>query len=423
MKNPLYWCLGFGVLLATTGCDRDGRGTVNAINTERPVQSASLVEAEHPKRRDVSAYLEETGHVTAENQVEVLAKGTGHCVSVLVEEGDTVEKGQVLAELDKDEMEAQVRQSRVNASQQEAAYERADRGYEQGIISKAERDNALYSYEQAKATLEMQEVQLSFLTIRAPIDGVVTKRLLQEGMLVSSGMPLFNIVDPSSYILPIQVTERSLPRLRVGQQARVRIDSSGARDFLATVRRINPGVDPQSGTVKVILDFAPGDYPYLRESAFARYSLVMDTHEDALVVPKDAIIEENAQRYVMVVEPAGAPGPDSAEAGPAGGANGAEAAAAGGETRWIASRVEVETGLEDSDYTEILAGIDDESLVITLGQQTVDSGDLVRVGNMEAVLEARDALSADELLERAREDRPEPDQAAGTQGGDPALAG
>lgn len=392
----MCWIPGAIALAGLAGCSPSAKSTVSASNAEKPAKTAILVEASEPERRDVSEYLTETGTITAENQVEVLAKGTGHCMSILVEEGDLVQKDQVLAELDKAEMETHIRQSEVSLSQQKTTYTRADGGFKQGIISAAERDNARFSFEQAQATLEMQKVQLTYLTIRAPIGGVVTKRALQAGMLVSTGMPVFRIVDPSSFILPIFVTERSLPRLRVGQEARVTIDSSGDREFKAHVRRINPGVDAQTGSIKVILDFDPADYAYLRESAFARYSLVLDTHENVLVVPKDAVVEENARRYVMVAQ---APPAQTGTAAPAEGATPPEA------SKWIAARVEVDTGLEDSNYTEVLTGIDGHTLVITLGQQSVNEGDGIEIGNLEATLKSRGEQSADEALEKVKAEK------------------
>lgn len=402
MRKSLCCILGTALLAGLTGCDRSDKGTVSAVNSEKPAKTAFLVEASQPERRDVSEYLTATGNITAENQVEVLAKGTGHCLSILVEEGDTVEKDQVLAELEKAEMEVQIAQSAVSVSQQKTTYNRADAGFKQGIISAAERDNAKFSSQQAEASLEMQKVQLTYLTIRAPISGVVTKRALQEGMLVSTGMPVFRIVDPSSFILPIFVTERSLPRLRIGQEARVTIDSSGDREFIARVRRINPGVDAQTGSVKVVLDFDEKDHPYLRESAFTRFSLVMDTHRDVLVVPKDAIVEENARRYIMVAQR----GVAVAEAPVAGADTAPPSAAPAPEVpEWVAARVEIDTGLEDSNYTEILSGIDDQTLVITLGQQTVNEGDGVEIGNLEKTLQSRGEQSADDALEQVRTEK------------------
>ena len=389
------------LFLIATGCGGQGNGKVDAKIDDKPVKSLALVEAEHPVHRDISEYLSETGRITAENQVEVLAKGTGQCLSVRAEEGDKVRKGQVLAELDRAEMEAQVRQSQVNVAQQKIAYERAEKGVKQGIVSKAERDNARFSYEQAKASLEAQEVQLAHLTIHAPISGIVTKRSIQTGMLVSSGSPVFTIVDPDSFVLPINVNERNLPRLRVGQRAYVTIDSAGDREFVAKVRRINPSVDLQSNAIKVILDFDKKDRKYLREAAFARYRLVMDTRENALALPKDAIIEENTRRYVMLAREMPVP----SEKG-----NDDESLATKEDTpghRRVAERVEVEVGLEDSEYTEILSGVNANDLVITLGQQTVNDGDTIEVTTIEKALDSNAALDADDALERAQKDSPE----------------
>jgi multidrug efflux pump subunit AcrA (membrane-fusion protein) len=207
-------------------------------------------------------------------------------------------------------------------------------------------------------------------------------------------------VDPSTYVLPINVNERNLPRLRVGQKAYVTVDSAGDREFLARVRRINPGVDLQSSAVKVILEFDKKDHQYLREQAFARYRLIMDTHEDALTVPKDAIIEDNTRRYVMIAEPTAVPEeadePETADAG-------ADVPVEEGpQSAYVASRVEVEVGLEDAEYTEILSGVAPDALVITLGQQTVNDGDPVEISTIESALESTAELSADEALEAAR---------------------
>ena len=403
----------FGIALLSllglfAGCNNGKDGKVDARIADKPIKTVALVEAERPARRDISEYLSETSRITAESQVEVLAKGTGHCLAVNVEEGDMVKKGQVLAELDRDEMEAQVRQSTVNAAQQKIAYERADGGVKQGIVSLAERDNAKFSYEQAKASLEMQEVQLSFLSIRAPIDGVVTKRSLQEGMLVSSGMASFTIVDPASYVLPINVNERHLPRLRIGQEAYVTIDSAGDQEFLARVRRINPGVDMQNSAVKVILDFDKKDHKYLREAAFARYRLVMETREGVLAVPKDAIIEDNTRRYVMLLK---APTEESVpEEAPTDGEVTADAEATPDDTtateakpKWVTARTEIEVGLEDSDYTEIVSGVGADDLVITLGQQTVNDGDPVKISTIEEALQETSTVDAEAALSSAQE--------------------
>ncbi len=388
MRN---WFLLFVAVLSlavVSGCYNQVEG--KAPDTAKPEAKAATeevllpVQVELPKRASISAYFETTSRVVAENRVEVLSKGMGQCLSVQVEEGDEVKEGQVLAELDKQELDARLRQSRVGVEQQKAAFEIAQQSLEQGIGAKAERDNARFAFEQAKAALELLEVQIKNQTITAPISGIVTRRNIQQGATVSTGIPAFSIVDPTSFILPINAPEKELKRLQVGQVAKVAIDSLPDKEFVAHVRRINPNVDPMSGTVKVTLDFDTESRQYLRDSAFARVRLIMETHENVIVVPKDAIVEENARSYLLLVK-------DQAPA----------AGAASDKPMLVADRVEVQTGLEDGTSMEIVSGIDDNARVVTLGQHTLKPGTFVVITNAQTQLDAKANLNPEQVLSEA----------------------
>ena len=397
MLNRMLVLVLFCGMLAATGCYKPVEGGVaeekqpsspaatGPAKKSEPERILIPVEVAHPQRADISAYYETTTRIVAENRVEVLSKGTGMCLSVNAEEGDRVKQGTVLAELDKTEMDAQMRQTLIQVEQRKTAYQIAERSLAEGIGAPVERDNTKFAYEQAKALLEMNQAQLKHQTVTAPINGVVTKRNVQVGLLVAPAMPLFSIVDTDSYVLPIQVPEKELSRLSVGQEARVRVDAMEGEEFTARVRRINPSVDPLSGTVKVVLDFSAEDKAKLRDAAFARVRLVMETHTNALVVPKDAVLEENARMYLMVVEPA-----------PAGDAG------AGAEQAFVAQRVEVKTGLEDSNNFEVLSGVDDNAQVVVLGQHTLKQGSMVSVTSAEKELKAREGISFDDAIAAAK---------------------
>lgn len=431
-KSLLSLVLGVCLLLAA-GCGQFGSKTEQASKNEDQIKAEEVevvipVEAELPTRGNISSHFETTSRVMAENRVQVLAEGVGECISLNAEEGDRVQAGQVLAQLDPTEIKATIGQTEVQVRQSKTSYDIAEKSLTQGIGSKAERDNARFAHEQALAALEMQKVQLEKLTVKAPISGVITMRNVQLGQMVAGGAPLFSIVDPASFMLTISVPERELARLKEGQIAKVTIDALGADEFDAAVRRINPGVDPISGTVKVTLDFDEATRDRLRDSAFARVRLVMETHENALLLAKDTVVEENARKYVFVIEqpetpaePApetqsdeSAPEPSSDEsaakeeaktdvtAGPAD-SNATESEPA--EASFVANRIEVETGLEDSKSVEIVSGIDDGSLVVTLGQHTLKPGARVRVTNATTEIMAKAGLSAEKALEEARKKR------------------
>jgi len=361
------------------------------------------VRAEYPRRDSISDYFETTSRVTAHHQVEVMSEAVQRVSQVLVEEGDRVERGQVLAELDKREVEASLRQQEIQVSQYETDYERARRGYEAGVTPRMEYENAKFAYEQGKANLESQRIQLEQLTVEAPLSGIVTDVVARGGMMMSSGTPVCTIVDPDTYQLVIHPPEREMRRLHEGQTASVRLDAAPDRVFTATVDRINPSVDPASGTVRTRLLFEDASADELLESAFARVQLVMTTREDAFLVPRDAILEEAGQEYVYVVASHDAFSQDELDS--------EEPTATFIEEfgeRLVAQRTDVETGLQDSYYTEVVEGLDEDSQVVTMGHHNLRHGADVRVMDPEEEAEELESgirIPADEALERAREMR------------------
>ncbi|HOM48758.1 MAG TPA: efflux RND transporter periplasmic adaptor subunit, partial [Candidatus Hydrogenedentes bacterium] len=301
MKKYIFFMLCFCAvpLLFGTGCTVPAEGTVDiTLAAAEPPITATPVQAVLPHRGTVSSWFETTSRVEAEVRVDLLSKGTGQCEKVHVNVGDRVQQGQVVAELERRELEAQARQTRVGVQQAKTAYEIAERSFNEGIGASAERDNARFSYEQAKAAAELIDLQISNQTLRAPISGIVTRKMVQEGMVVAAGMPVVSIVDPDSFVLPIEVPEKELGRLKEGQEAQVSIDAFPDRSFAAHVVRIDPSINPLSGTVRMLLSFLAEDKPLLREAAFARVKLAMETKGGVLLVPRDAVMEEEGRKYV-----------------------------------------------------------------------------------------------------------------------------
>lgn len=412
MSNHV-WCLAAVLFaaVALAACDVNftargggGAGGPGAVSDDPEV--VIPVEAVHPERGDIATYFETTSRVEAEEKVDVSAKATSRCTEVLVDVGDRVEAGDVLAELEKDEAKAQYEQTAVQVRQNKTAYELAKAQFEEGLGPKVEMDNARYTYEQSLATLESQKLQIDNLTIRAPINGVITSRDIQRGMLVSSGQQVFHIVDPASFMLTISPPEKELPRLKVGQEAWVTIDALQGQEFKAKIRRINPSVDPVSGTVKVILDFEDDLRKKLHESAFARVKLVMATLRNVLLVPKEAIVEEEGRQYVFVARPDTGEDVDSDEEAKAA----VEAALEQSpeeypEPGYVAERVAVRTGLEDSARVQLLGQVSEDDLIVTNGQHTLKAGTRVRVTNLRDAIRANAELSAEEALAAAEERR------------------
>lgn len=362
----------------------------------KPPRVVVPVEVTKPHRGDIADFYETFSRIEAESSVDVASEGTGRCTRIYKEEGDSVKQGEILAQLDPKEAEANLRQSEVQVRQQKAEYERARAALQAGLIAPADYDAAKFAYEQGLSSVELQRVQLAKLTIKAPITGIVQSRMIQKGQLISSGSPVYRIVDPSTYKLVINPPERDLSKLREGQKALVTIDALEGKSFDAVVSRVNPMVDSMSGTIKVTLSFADETVGELLEAALARIRLVVETRENALLLPKDAVIEENTRHFVFVVGPKKEFELEEGEEAPP---------EPSMEPDGTATRVDVTLGLDNSQFVEITDGLDGSESVVTLGQYNLKDGTEIHITSAEAEVQANLDLSPEEAIAQAKAKR------------------
>lgn len=391
--------LSLGLAIAVlTGCgsDLEAKQKSDDDRDKRP-EVVVPVEVTSPFRGNISSYFETTARVEAERRADVAAEAGGRCVAILAEIGDRVEKGQILAELKADEARAALRQAEVAAEKARTQFERARAQLAEGHGTAVERDNARFTYEEAMATLEVRRVALENLTIRAPIDGILTERNLNVGGYVQSGAKAFSVVDPDSFMLAINPPEKELPRLEVGQRAIVRIDALRGRRFMATVRRIDPAVDGESGTVRVILDFKPEERAEIPHAAFARVDLEMETRQNVVLVPKDAVLEDNGRTVLFVIREADAEDLEQE--------SGKEQGGEGLGRRAKAERVPIMLGLQDDKNVQAIGPITPEDEIVINGQYSLNDGAAVRVVRLDEALQQNADMDADTALAAAEAEK------------------
>lgn len=292
-------------------------------------------------RRQIADYLETNGSLEAENEVDIVARTTGPIVELNVEEGDFVREGQVLARIDAAEIEAQLGIARVNLAEAAVVWRRAQASFQEEVISQESYDLARSSHDAAEAQIVGTEILLDYTVIRAPFDGLIIERVIKNAEHVGSNARLFRISDFDPLLCPIQLPEKDLPRLSIGQPAYLTVEAFPEQRFPARVLRISPVVDAATGTVKVTLEVQGRDL--LRPGMFASVFVETDLHEDAIVIPKQALVLESVADTIYVVN-------ESAEGGP------------------MAERRELRLGFEESDALEVLAGVEAGELVIVIGQ-------------------------------------------------------
>lgn len=377
-------------LLAACGGGGDKGKEQAAAKASVPVEVAT---ASH---QSITANYSGTATLEAVGEAQVVAKASGIVLQLFVEEGMHVQKGQVLARLDDDLARNKLAQASATLKKAQAAYEKADKGYALKITPKADYDSMKYDLETQKAIVDGAQLDLSYTRIVAPISGVIAKRSVKLGNLVQVNQALFQIVDLDPLQAVLNVPERDLDTLKAGQSVRMNVDALGSRAFDGSIARIAPVVDATSGTFRVTCEFRDSTQT-LKPGMFGRIEVAYDQRHDALVVPRNAIVEEDGESSVYVVEAAPPKAKDGKEQGKDTKVKAKAGEAVAAETKpaapaFVAKRRIVKTGYAEGDRVEIRDGLADGDRVITIGRNAVREGTEVQV--LESAPKSPDAMAS-----------------------------
>lgn len=287
-------------------------------------------------------------NLTAAEEAVVVARTRGVVQALFAEEGDLVEAGDRLAQLETERLELEVARSRTQLANLGAAYERAQRLHESRMISPTEYDNARFAFHTERTNLQLREYELREAAIRATIDGVVTRRLVKVGFTLNQNEPAFEMKRLDTIEAELNVPERETGRIHAGQLAHVSVDALPDAEFDGEVLRVAPEVDPASGTfrVTVTVDNADGR---LRPGMFGRVAIRVDRHEGTLITPLDAVVVFRDNSSLFVVRDG------------------------------LAERREVTTGYASEGNIEILEGASAGEMVVMTGHEGLRDGVRVRI--------------------------------------------
>ena len=363
LATALSLCLGCGEeeggANATAG--RSGRGGGYGPGGGRGPAAAIPVRAEPVAREDIHAYMETYARLEAERQVSVLARATGLVQQLSVEEGDSVMEGQLLVELDRAQASLQLRQSQAALDEARANYERIQVLSENNMVSQSEFEATRLRYNNSRMSLEDAQLNLTYTSIKAPISGVLTRRMVELGDLVRGNQEIFVVADLALLLVRIFIPERRMYQVEPGQRATISVEALPDQTFEGQIRMISPEVIPESGTVKVTLEVSADGL--LRPGMFATVRLITDRHPQALVIPKRALVLETEDDDVFKIV-------DSK-----------------------VQLVQVKIGLAQGDRVEVLAGLEIGALLVTVGHDGLKDGTAVRVvGQKTVAASAGDSL-------------------------------
>ena len=255
------------------------------------------------------------GTLQAISQATVRAKLAAEVRRVVVREGERVAAGQVLAEFDTAQVQAQIAEraaALASARAQLANTERTRRTnamlVKQSFISQNAFDAAdaahqaqLAAVAMAQAQLEQAELLLADAVVRAPIQGVVARRHVQPGEKVGYDAPLVHLVDLTRLEVQAQVPVADVARVRQGMPARVEVEGLNGRALEGRVERINPSAEAGSRNVNIYVTL-PNEESVLRVGMFARVMLSTSRETEVPALPVSALREEAGQSYVWVIK-------------------------------------------------------------------------------------------------------------------------
>ncbi len=231
-----------------------------------------------------------TGTVEPVHVARVGANVSGRIEQVLVQEGDTVVEGEVLAVLDNREASAAVRELEARLEYATSDVERYRRLFRSGNTSAASKDQSEANFRSAEAALEAARVRLQEHFIRAAISGDVMRSEMQldVGDLVTAGKVLFVLGNPARLWVEAEVDEEDIPRVAVGQKALIRADAFEGQALEGRVKEITPFGDPIARTYRVHIAL-PEDTPLLAGMT-TELNIILREELDALLVPSSAVL-------------------------------------------------------------------------------------------------------------------------------------
>jgi RND family efflux transporter MFP subunit len=316
------------------------------------------------------------GSLKAKEQVDVAPKVGGRLTELRVDLGDTVKAGQLIGRLEDDEIRQQVRRaeaalqvSQAGVAQREAELENLKMEAERnqslerdGIISsqqaaqmqtqvrvaEAQVELSRAQMEESEAALEELRIRLSQSEIFSPISGVVARRYVDPGALLSANDPIVLVINLTRMVTVVNVPERQLVKIHVGDEATMAVDALGGEETTGRVVRISPLLDPQTRTAEVEIEI-PNPTGRLKGEMFARVDLNLTLQREAIFVPREALVYRSAEPGVFIVDA------DVAQFQP------------------------VRMGATDGDRIEALEGLEPGQIIVTRGANLLQSGDRIQL--------------------------------------------
>lgn len=343
--SSLLHILFISLILITLQACNGGEEMTENTEDDTPIVP---VEVSNVSRGNISAYYSNTATLEAEQEATVVSKVRGIIEELYVEEGDKVQAGQVIAKIEDEQYQIEADRAKATLDRLYNDFQRNKELFERELISAEAFQNSQYEYESQKATYDLAALNLEYTSVRSPISGVISERYVKAGNMIGTDQQMYRVTDFSPLQAVLHIPEHEMAKIRNDQRAELRVDALPNETFVGHVERISPVVDSETGTFKVTI-YVDETRDMLRPGMFGRVKIVYDTRENTRMIPKSAVISEDLAESVYVIK-------DS-----------------------LAFKKEIQTGYTNGSNVEILNGLDDGEMVVTIGQGSLQDSSKVSI--------------------------------------------
>ena len=381
MKKTLFLLLIPSLLILNCGGDdkaSDGRPDFSRFGGFSANRSTS-VETMTVELSTIADQVRSYGTVKAQDLVSVSPQVSNRLTDIYVDLGDTVETGQLMAKIyDKtfrdqlSQAQAQLAQSRIALRRDSAQFERQRQLLEMDLVSNSEYEIALATYrnamaqlESARASLTQAQENFNFTEVRAPVNGVVVSRSLEEGDLAPSGQTLFELASDSGFETRIFLPIQDWRSARIGQNVQLRVSNEASVSATGIVSRKSPQLDPITGLGEVVITLIQAGGS-IYSGVLAENLINIQTNDNAVVIPRSALVE--------VVETVVNPESNTIEL-----ERSYSVFVSKGDS--VAERRTLELGIEQGDRIEVLSGLQPGENIVITGQQGLEEGGRISVAS------------------------------------------
>jgi multidrug efflux system membrane fusion protein len=331
-------------ILLAAGCGKED--SASATVKQIPVKTAPVI------KTTVSFPVHTSGILSSPREMKLSFKIGGIIKSITVEEGDRVRQGQLLAELDKSEIEARLQTAQSAWEKAQRDFRRVENLYQDSVATLEQKQDAETGLKVAKSNLDIAEYNFRHSSIRAPSYGQIIKQMAEINELAESGHPIFLFASTEgAWIVRVGIPDREVVRIRQGDSARVIFDAYPSETFGATITEIGQAADPYTGTYEVELTLLP----HKRTLIFgfvADVIILPSGKEDIFQIPIEALVEaDGSSGTVFTINP----------------------------QTGTAQKISVELNRILSDYVAVSHGLEGIQQVVTQGSPYLTEGAQIKI--------------------------------------------